>query len=47
MAESNATEYSEMLTPSKIKATLTQKLEAPYVAVEDISGTVGFSRKCL
>lgn len=44
MADTNNTEqvpYSEMLTPSKLETALTQKLEAPYVSVEDISGTPG------
>jgi len=40
---SKPSEYSEMLTPSKLKAALTQKLNAPYVAVEDISGGCGQS----
>lgn len=44
---SKPSEYSEMLTPSKLKAALTQKLNAPYVAVEDISGTLWTWIYCL
>jgi len=46
MADSNTAEqaqYSEMLTPPKLEASLRQKLDAPYVAVEDISGGCGQS----